>query len=51
MPRRCLDGFNGWNPPDPGTADAIKSRVVANFVGADIDAAKFNTGLQRLIVR
>jgi hypothetical protein len=46
-----LDGyiFNGWSPPDPGTADAIRARVVADFVGADTDAVKFDAGLQRLI--
>jgi uncharacterized protein YjbI with pentapeptide repeats len=46
-----LDGyiFKGWSPADPGTADAVRSRVVADFVGADTDTVKFDAGLLRLI--
>jgi hypothetical protein len=41
--------FQGWTPPDPGTAKAIRARVVADFQGADTDPAKFQNALQRLI--
>jgi hypothetical protein len=41
--------FDGWNPANPDTAQALRDRVVADFRGADIDAAKFDAGLLRLI--
>ena len=41
--------FSGWTPPSPDTAQAVRDRVVADFEGADADAAKFDTGLRRLI--
>lgn len=41
--------FSGWKPEDPGVAQAIKDRVVADFKGADAAPAKFNDGLLRLI--
>lgn len=41
--------FMGWKPDDPGVAQAIKDRVVADFKGAETDPAKFNEGLLRLI--
>jgi hypothetical protein len=46
-----LDGyvFKGWKPPDPGTAKAVRARVVADFTGADTDQAKFDAALLRLI--
>ena len=34
--------FSGWKPEDPGLAQAIKDRVVANFRGAETDPVKFN---------
>lgn len=41
--------FSGWKPEDPGVAQAIKDRVVADFRGAETDPAKFNDGVLRLI--
>jgi hypothetical protein len=41
--------FKGWNPPDPGAAQAIRDRVVADFEGADTDPAIFDRALQRLL--
>ena len=41
--------FNGWNPTDAGTAQAVRDRVVGDFQGADKDDTKFQAGLLRLI--
>lgn len=41
--------FSGWNPPDPGTAQTVRARVIGDFTGADVDPGKFNEGLRRLI--
>jgi TIR domain/Pentapeptide repeats (8 copies) len=41
--------FSGWKPEDPGVAQAIRDRVVADFRGAATDPAKFNDGVLRLI--
>jgi hypothetical protein len=41
--------FKDWRLEDPGVAQAIKGRVVADFRGADTDAAKFSEVLLRLI--
>lgn len=41
--------FSGWKPEDPGVAQAIRDRVVADFKGAETDSAKFNEGLLRLV--
>lgn len=41
--------FDGWNPPNPDVAQAIKDRVVADFRGAKTSQAKFNTQLMRLL--
>jgi len=42
--------FTGWKPEDPGVAQAIRDRVVADFRGADTDKAKFDEGVLKLIV-
>lgn len=46
-----LDGyvFNGWNPPNPDLAQAVRARVVADFEGTETDDAKFGDALQRLL--
>lgn len=41
--------FSEWRPEDPGLAQAIKDRVVADFRGANLDSDKFHEGLQRLL--
>jgi len=41
--------FSCWKPEDPGVAQAIRDRVVADFRGADTDTAKFDEGVMRLI--
>jgi uncharacterized protein YjbI with pentapeptide repeats len=41
--------FTKWAPHDPGLAQAIRDRVVADFEGADRDEERFNEGLFRLI--
>lgn len=41
--------FSGWKPEDPGVAQAIKDRVVADFRRAETDPAKFSDGVLRLI--
>jgi hypothetical protein len=41
--------FSGWSPPNPDAAQAVRDRVVADFEGADVDPAKFDTGLHRLM--
>jgi uncharacterized protein YjbI with pentapeptide repeats len=41
--------FAGWAPPSPDTAQSVRDRVVADFTGAEIDAAKFDAGLRKLI--
>ncbi|NTX56977.1 toll/interleukin-1 receptor domain-containing protein [Myxococcus sp. CA039A] len=41
--------FKGWSPADPGAAQAIRDRVVADFEGTDSDPAKFNQALLRLL--
>ncbi|WP_437940359.1 TIR domain-containing protein [Sorangium sp. So ce341] len=41
--------FSGWRPDDPGLAQAVKDRVVADFRGADRDPVKFNNRLLCLI--
>jgi uncharacterized protein YjbI with pentapeptide repeats len=46
-----LDDYllNGWAPPDPATANALRARVVADFEGADTDPEKFSEGVLRLV--
>lgn len=41
--------FDGWNPADPGVAQTIKDRVVADFRGTEVDDAKFGSQLMRLL--
>jgi hypothetical protein len=41
--------FDGWKPPDPGTARTIRGRVIGDFQGADKDEATFRAGLGRLL--
>jgi uncharacterized protein YjbI with pentapeptide repeats len=41
--------FTGWKPPNPDIAQAIRDKVVADFRGAAVDPAKFQTALQRLL--
>jgi uncharacterized protein YjbI with pentapeptide repeats len=41
--------FSGWNPTNPDIAQAVQSRVVADFEGADVDQSKFDAALLRLI--
>ena len=47
-----LDNFlygKEWQPPDPGTRDALLARVVADFRGLDKDPAKFDVELSKLL--
>lgn len=46
-----LDGyvFDGWNPPNADVAQAVRTRVVADFEGATKDDTKFDQALQRLL--
>ena len=41
--------FSGWKPDDPGVAQAIRDRVVADFRGADTDKGVFDAGVLKLI--
>lgn len=41
--------FNGWSPGDPGIAQAIRDRVVADFRGTETDSIKFEERLRKLI--
>lgn len=41
--------FSGWKPDDPGVAQAIHDRVVADFRGAGTDKEVFDEGVMRLI--
>lgn len=41
--------FSDWKPRDPGVAQTIKDRVVADFSGTDTDDAKFRVQLMRLL--
>ena len=41
--------FDGWSPRDPGVAQTIKDRVVADFRGTEIDDARFSAQLMRLL--
>lgn len=41
--------FGAWKPEDPGVAQAIRDRVVADFRGADVDQGKFDAGVLKLI--
>lgn len=43
-----LDGFlfNGWST---GKAQQVRSRIAANFTGWETDAARFETGVERVI--
>jgi uncharacterized protein YjbI with pentapeptide repeats len=41
--------FDDWKPHDPGVAQAIRDRVVADFRGADADKARFDAGVLKLI--
>ena len=41
--------FGKWEPSDPGIAQAVRDRVVADFKGAESDDAKFNQMLLRLV--
>jgi hypothetical protein len=42
--------FKGWKPEvDPGVAQAIRDRVLADLRGLDADPVKFNDGLLYLI--
>lgn len=41
--------FLEWHPSDMGLAQAIRDRVVADFRGADKDATKFTSGVERLL--
>lgn len=40
---------SAWQPKNPGVAQAIRDRVVADFRGAAADPVKFDNGLLRLI--
>lgn len=40
--------FSGWTPTDPGVAQAIRDRVVADFRDATRDSAKFDAGVEKL---
>lgn len=47
-----LDGFifgYEWKPPDQGTVEALRARVIGDFRGADKDGAKFIRELGRLL--
>jgi hypothetical protein len=39
----------GWEPHDPGLAQAVRDRVVLDFTGTTDDKLKYNTALSRLI--
>ena len=41
--------FSGWKPYDPGVAQAIRDRVVADFRAADTDKGVFDAGVLKLI--
>ena len=41
--------FEEWKPNDPGLAQSIKDRVVADFRETEDDLPKFNSGMLRLI--
>lgn len=41
--------FDGWNPPHPDVAQAIKDRVVVDFRGTKTSQAKFDAQLMRLL--
>jgi len=41
--------FSDWTPPHTDTAQTVRDRVVADFRGAETDAAKFDEGLLRVI--
>ena len=41
--------FDGWTPSRRDLAERVRSRVIADFKGADVDESKFRTGLQRLL--
>lgn len=41
--------FVGWAPKDPGIAQAVRDRVVADFEGADLDQSKFDAQVHRLL--
>ena len=41
--------FSDWSPEDPGVAQAVRDRVVADFRGVETDRAKFDAGLRRLL--
>lgn len=38
-----------WQPPDPGTRDALLARVVADFRGLDKEPAKFDVEVLKLL--
>ena len=40
---------DGWNPENDNLKEAILERVIADFVGADTDQAKFDQGIERLL--
>ena len=39
----------GWNPENENLKEAVLERVIADFVGADTDQAKFDQGMERLL--
>lgn len=41
--------FDEWKPEREDIADAVRSRVVADFTGADQDEDKFQVGLRKLL--
>jgi hypothetical protein len=41
--------FKDWKPPDPGLAQAVRDRVVADFTGTTHNQLKYNKALTRLI--
>lgn len=41
--------FGEWKPDDPGVAQAVRDRVVADFAGAQEDQDKYIAALQRLV--
>ena len=46
-----IDGYvyDGWKPENESLREAVLERVIADFDGADIDQAKFDQGMERLL--
>jgi hypothetical protein len=42
--------YKGWQPEEPGVAQAIRDRVVTDFRDTDADAGKFDACVERLLM-